>query len=68
MGVEELIWDCSYWSADSAEFGRYGACFAAHGQRLRRVNPTVGHLDHIHIGLSKAGAARRTSWWRQARG
>ena len=65
MGVEELIWDCSYWGAGSADFGPYAPCFSKHGQRRRRVDPSVGHLNHIHIGMSKAGAAKKTSWWRQ---
>ena len=68
MGVQELIWDCSYWGAGSAEFGPYSPCFAKSGARRKRIDPTVGHLDHLHIGLSKAGAAKRTSWWRQGAG
>ena len=32
----------------------------------KRVDPTVGHRDHLHIGMSKAGAARRTSFWTAA--
>jgi hypothetical protein len=28
------------------------------------VDPTIAHLDHIHIGLNKMGAARLTSFWR----
>ena len=67
MGVQEIIWDCSYWGAGSPDFGPYGPCFGKDGTRRKRVNATVGHLDHLHIGLSKAGAARRTSWWRQGR-
>lgn len=65
MGVQEIIWDCSYWGAGSADFGPYAPCFSEDGKRRERVSPTVGHLDHIHLGLSKAGAAKRTSWWRQ---
>lgn len=67
MGVQELIWDCSYWGAGMADFAKYPECFTKRGERRRRVNPTSAHLDHIHIGISKAGAARRTSWWRQGR-
>ncbi len=67
MGVEELIWDCSYWGAGSEDFGPYRPCFGKDGTRRKRVNPTVGHLDHVHIGLSKAGAAKRTSFWRAPR-
>jgi len=64
MGVQELIWDCSYWSAGSADFVPYAPCFAEDGEPRRRVSPTVGHLDHLHIGLTRAGAMKRTSWWR----
>jgi hypothetical protein len=63
MGVEELIWDCGYWGAGGAAFSKYSVCFSSHGQRRTRVDPTAGHLDHIHIGLSKAGAAAKTSFW-----
>jgi hypothetical protein len=31
--------------------------------RRRGVDPTVAHRNHIHIGLTKAGAMRRTSFW-----
>jgi hypothetical protein len=65
MGVEELIWDCSYWGAGAADFSPYAPCFAGKGRRREHLDPTVGHLDHIHVGLSRAGAARRTSWWQQ---
>lgn len=63
MGVQELIWDCSYWSAGQADFSPYRPCFNRDGERRRRVGATLGHLDHVHIGLSKAGAAKRTTWW-----
>jgi hypothetical protein len=62
MGVEEIIWDCSYWGAGMEDFKPYSPCFNKHGERRRHVNPTVGHLDHLHIGMSKAGAAKRTSF------
>lgn len=64
MGIQELIWDCSYWGAGSEEFRPYAPCHGKDGRtRRRRVDPTVGHLDHIHIGLTKAGAMGRTSFW-----
>jgi hypothetical protein len=66
MGVEELIWDCSYWGAGMAQFERYPVCYGKDGKRLAHVDPTVGHLNHVHVGLSKAGAARKTSFWRSA--
>jgi len=63
MGVEEIIWDCSYWGAGMDEFKPYSACFNKLGERRRHVDPTAGHLDHLHIGMSQAGAAKRTSFW-----
>ncbi len=65
MGVEELIWDCGYWGAGMTEFSKYGPCFAKSGKKRKRVGATTAHLDHIHIGLTKAGAAARTSFWAQ---
>jgi hypothetical protein len=67
MGVEEMIWDCGYWGAGMTQFEKYPACFNKHGTRRKRVDPTVAHRNHIHIGLTKAGAARRTSFWSAAR-
>ena len=64
MGVEEIIWDCSYWAAGMTQFKRYAPCFGKDGTPRRRVNTTVAHRDHIHFGLSKAGAAARTTFWR----
>src|SRR4051812_1029265 len=64
MGVEEIIWDCSYWSAGSAEFGRYAPCYGKHGDLRKRVDPTIAHRNHIHLGMTKRGAAARTSFWR----
>ncbi len=66
MGVEEIIWDCSYWGAGMQQFSRYGACYGKHGTRRKHVDRTVAHRNHVHIGMSKPGAARRTSFWRAA--
>ena len=63
MGVEELIWDCSYWGAGMAEFRPYWPCLNRNRDVRRHVDATVAHRDHLHLGLSKAGAARRTSFW-----
>ena len=63
MGVKELIWDCGYWGAGMTEFDRYPPCFNKHGTRRKRVDPSVAHRNHIDIGLTRAGAARRTSFW-----
>jgi hypothetical protein len=67
MGVEELIWDCGYWSAGMTQFDDYAPCFNKRGTRRKHVDPTVAHRNHIHIGLTRAGAARRTSFWSAAR-
>src|SRR3954447_5383940 len=67
MGVEEMIFDCGYWGAGMTQFEKYAPCFGKRGARRRHVDPTVGHINHIHIGLTKAGAARRTSFWSAAR-
>ena len=66
MGVEEIIWDCSYWGAGMQDFKPYSVCFNKSGERRKHVDPTAGHLDHLHIGMSKAGAAKRTSFWTHA--
>jgi hypothetical protein len=68
MGVQEVIWDCSYWGAGMSEFRPYGPCLSRAGDLRRRVNRTIAHRDHLHIGLTKAGAARRTSFWLSAAG
>jgi hypothetical protein len=64
MGVEELIWDCEYWAAGMPEFQPYRPCYGKRGKLRKHVNTTVAHRDHIHIGMTKAGAAGKTSFWR----
>jgi hypothetical protein len=64
MGVEELIWDCGYWGAGMADFQPYSVCFGKHGTPRRHVDKTTAHRDHVHIGMTRAGAAARTSFWR----
>jgi hypothetical protein len=66
MGVEEIIWDCSYWGAGMQDFMPYKPCLSKHGQVRKHVDPTTAHRDHIHFGLSKRGAMRRTSYWTHA--
>jgi hypothetical protein len=61
LGVEEIIWDCSYWGAGSPDFGPYRPC------RKKGVDRTTAHRDHIHFGLTKPGASGRTSFWLDAR-
>jgi hypothetical protein len=68
MGVEELIWDCEYWGAGMPEFQAYRPCYGKRGRLRKHVNTTVAHRDHIHIGMTKAGAKAKTSFWRRHTG
>jgi hypothetical protein len=63
MGVEEIIWDCGYWGAGMEQVRDYRPCLSKRGKLRRKVNKTVAHRDHLHIGLTKAGAAKKTSFW-----
>jgi hypothetical protein len=63
MGVEEIIWDCGYWGAGMTQFRPYSPCLSKRGKLRRGVDKTIAHRDHLHIGLTKAGAAKRTSFW-----
>jgi hypothetical protein len=63
MGVEELIWDCSYWGAGMGDFEPYDYCYGRSGKLRKHVNATAAHRDHLHIGMTKRGAAAKTSFW-----
>jgi hypothetical protein len=63
MGVEELIWDCGYWGAGMPEFRPYSVCYKRNGKKRKHFDHTSAHQDHIHIGMTKAGAKGRTSFW-----
>jgi hypothetical protein len=67
MGVEELIWDCGYWGAGMTQFTEYRPCYGKRGKLKRKLNKTVAHRDHVHIGMTKRGAAARTSFWSRGR-
>jgi hypothetical protein len=44
MGVEEIIWDCSYWGAGMPQFKPYSPCFGKDGRRAAawaRRSPTA---------------------------
>ncbi len=66
MGVQEIIWDCGYWSSRMTDFMPYAPCVTKRGKLRQRVDPTVAHRNHVHFGLTKAGAAGRTSFWLSA--
>jgi hypothetical protein len=57
MGVQEIIWDCRAWFGGEPALGRYSAC------KGKQVDDTTAHRNHVHLGLSKRGAAKRTSFW-----
>jgi len=67
MGVEELIWDCGYWRAGMTQFTEYRPCYGKRGKLRRKLNATIAHRDHVHIGMTKRGAAARTSFWSRGR-
>jgi hypothetical protein len=67
MGIQEIIWDCRSWWSGSDGMDDYSLCFTERGRPRRGVSPTLAHRDHIHFGLSRAGASKRTSFWRGAR-
>ena len=64
MGVQEIIWDCSYWGAGMSDFKPYSPCFDKRGRPIKRVDKTIAHRDHIHFGITKAGAKGLTTFWR----
>jgi hypothetical protein len=63
MGVQEIIWDCGYLTVGQTEFSKYSVCFDRKGRRKKKVDPTQAHRNHIHIGLTRRGAAGKTSFW-----
>jgi peptidoglycan hydrolase-like protein with peptidoglycan-binding domain len=61
LGVMYLIWNNKIWgSYRSAEGWRAYSNCASHPEK---AYDTTCHRDHIHISLSWAGAAGRTSFW-----
>jgi hypothetical protein len=65
MGLQEIIWDCRAWWAGTDGMRHYSLCLNRDGELRRRIDVTLAHRDHIHFGLSFAGAAKRTSFWRR---
>jgi hypothetical protein len=63
MGVEELIFDCGYWGAGTTDFKPYGVCYTKKGKPRKKVDKTAAHRDHVHVGMTKAGAKGSTSFW-----
>jgi hypothetical protein len=64
MGIQEIIWNCRSWWSGAERMEPYPACFTEKGKPRKGVDRTTAHRDHIHFGLSWAGARKRTSFWR----
>jgi hypothetical protein len=47
--------------------GYHGECFTKQGNPRTHVDPTIAHMDHMHLGLTKPGAAAQTTSWRAAK-
>jgi hypothetical protein len=61
MGIMYVIWDDKmYASWESFEPHKY---LSSSCRKRRTCSPTLRHRDHVHISLSKPGAAGRTSWY-----
>jgi hypothetical protein len=65
MGVQEIIWNCRSWWAGADRLGQYEPCLDRQGRPRKRVNVTIAHRDHVHIGLNLDGARKQTSFWRR---
>lgn len=63
MGIQEIIFDCRSWWSGSDGMGKYSTCFTERGKPRKNLSATEAHRDHIHIGLSRAGARMKTSFW-----
>ncbi|HSJ20391.1 MAG TPA: hypothetical protein VK964_07435, partial [Nocardioidaceae bacterium] len=60
MGIMYVIWDDHIYSAyNGFEQRPYQPC-----ERLRDCSKTARHRDHVHVSLSRAGAAAQTSFYR----
>ncbi len=65
MGVQEIIWNCHSWWSGGDRLGPYSLCYDRKGRMRKNVDRTLAHRDHVHIGLSRAGARMGTSFWRR---
>ena len=63
LGVMYVIWNDRIWSAGQAEEGWRPYTHYACPGGASACSPTLRHLDHIHLSLSHAGAAKTTTFW-----
>jgi hypothetical protein len=66
MGVQEIIWDCRSWWSGADRMGPYPVCYDSKGRKKKHLDETLGHLNHVHLGLSLRGARMQTSFWRSS--
>lgn len=52
MGIQEIIWNHRIWTSYH------------HAEGFRAYTGPNPHTEHMHIGLNRAGAAKRTSFYR----
>ncbi len=60
MGIQLIIYNCRFWQAGDRGWSPYSVCAGGKGH----VDPTQGHINHMHIELTKPAAKLRTSFWR----
>lgn len=64
MGVQGLIFNCHAWFGGSdGQMGDYSYCFDKKGRRKHNLDPTLAHMNHVHIELNLLGAAMKTTFW-----
>ncbi len=59
MGIQLIIYNCRWWQAGDRGWQRYSACSGGR----KGADPTQGHIDHIHVELTKPASRLRTSYW-----
>jgi len=68
MGVQGIIYNCRSWYGWGKRLQKYSYCYKNNGERRRSIDPTQGHIDHIHIELNSSAARLKTSFWRSPLG
>ncbi len=64
MGVQGLIFNCKSWfGSPDAQMTDYSYCYTKRGKRKKNLDPTQAHMNHVHIELDLAGAAKKTTFW-----
>ena len=54
-------------AAGMTQFTEYRPCDGKYGKLRRKLDKTVAHRDHVHLGMTKRAAAARTSFWSRGR-